>query len=73
VEFFVDDALVGNVTVAPYEFLFNGKPTTNSQAIAYDAAGNSAMSPIATSLTFSYQEKQQSHPSSQIIIQKKTI
>jgi len=47
VEFFVDDALVGNDTTAPYEFEFDGKPTTNSQALAYDAAGNSALSPIA--------------------------
>jgi hypothetical protein len=70
VEFFVDDALVGNATVAPYEFLFNGKPTTNSQAIAYDAAGNSAMSPIATSLSLSYQLKKQSQPNSQTVEMK---
>ncbi|MBE3136287.1 MAG: hypothetical protein IMZ43_02690 [Thermoplasmata archaeon] len=46
VEFYVDDFLVGNATAAPYEFQYNGKPHNFSQAIAYDAAGNSALCPI---------------------------
>jgi hypothetical protein len=52
VEFYVDDALVGSATEAPWEFTYNGKPTTSSQAIAYDAAGNSAMSELATSVVY---------------------
>jgi len=52
VEFYVDDALVGNVTSAPWEFLFEGKPEASSQAIAYDAAGNSAMSEVASSVEY---------------------
>jgi parallel beta-helix repeat protein len=65
VEFYVDDALVGNDTTgpAPYEFEFSGKPETNSQALAYDAAGNSALSPIASYVEYSAQ--QQSSPISQ--------
>jgi hypothetical protein len=57
VEFYVDDALVNSTTVTPYTFLFEGKPTNNSQAIAYDAAGNSALSPVATSFEMSQQQQ----------------
>jgi hypothetical protein len=57
VEFYVDDALVGNATAEPYEFTFNGKPTNSSQALAYDAAGNSALSIVATSLEMSSQQQ----------------
>jgi len=58
VEFYVDDALVGNDTTgpAPYEFEYEGKPQNNSQALAYDAAGNSALSPIAQYIEFSAQQ-----------------
>jgi len=72
VEFFVDDSLVGNATTTPYQFEYKGKPINNSQAIAYDAAGNSAMSPIAVSFEYSNQAQQQSHPSTQTV-QKKNI
>ena len=58
VEFYVDDAFVGNATTAPYTFLFEGKPTNNSQALAYDAAGNSALSPIAQYYEMNYQTQQ---------------
>jgi hypothetical protein len=58
VEFYVDDAFVGNATTAPYTFLFEGKPTNNSQALAYDAAGNSAFSPIAQYYEMNYQTQQ---------------
>jgi hypothetical protein len=51
VEFYVDDALVGNATTIPYEFTYEGSGN-NSQAVAYDAAGNSAMSPIVSSTEF---------------------
>ncbi|HWR27353.1 MAG TPA: PQQ-binding-like beta-propeller repeat protein [Candidatus Thermoplasmatota archaeon] len=57
VEFYVDDALVGNVTTTPYEFEFDGNPTNKSQALAYDAAGNSALSPIAQYVELDYQVK----------------
>jgi uncharacterized repeat protein (TIGR01451 family) len=53
VEFYVDDALVGNDTTAPYEFEYQGTiAMNNSQAIAYDAAGNSAMGPLVHSTEF---------------------
>jgi hypothetical protein len=55
VEFYVDDALVGNATAEPWEFEFDGKPTTSSQGLAYDAAGNSALSPIASYVEYEYQ------------------
>ena len=55
VEFYVDDALVNSTTVTPYTFLFEGKPTNNSQALAYDEAGNSALSPIASYVEFGSQ------------------
>ncbi|HWR63048.1 MAG TPA: Ig-like domain-containing protein, partial [Candidatus Thermoplasmatota archaeon] len=55
VEFYVDGTLIGNVTGEPYEFEFDGKPTNNSQALAYDAAGNSALSPIAQYYEMNYQ------------------
>jgi hypothetical protein len=57
VEFYVDDALVGNATAEPYEFTFNGKPTNSSQALAYDAAGNSALSQVATSMEMGAQQQ----------------
>ena len=43
VEFYVDDALIGTVTTAPYEFLYHGTGQ-DAQAIVYDNAGNSKMS-----------------------------
>jgi hypothetical protein len=45
VEFYVDDFNVGNATIAPWEFIYQGYGKW-AQAIVYDAAGNSAMSPI---------------------------
>ncbi|KYK23166.1 hypothetical protein AYK25_02175 [Thermoplasmatales archaeon SM1-50] len=57
VEFYVDDALVGNVTATPWEFLFEGKPKASSQAIAYDDAGNSAMSEVVSYVEFSSQQQ----------------
>ena len=58
IEFYVDDALVGSVDApGPYEFEFNGKPTTNSYAIAYDAAGNSALGPIVQYVELNYQSQ----------------
>ena len=68
VEFYVDDALVGSVTSEPYEYEYQGTPTTNSYAIAYDAAGNSAMSPIADTIEFSSQ--QQSYNPSILILKQ---
>ncbi|HWR27352.1 MAG TPA: Ig-like domain-containing protein [Candidatus Thermoplasmatota archaeon] len=65
VEFYVDDALVGSVTTAPYEFEFDGNPTNNSKALAYDAAGNSALSPIAQYIEYDYQA--QSYPTIQLL------
>jgi hypothetical protein len=55
VEFYVDGTSVGNDTTEPYEFEFDGKPTNNSQALAYDEAGNSALSPIAQYYEISHQ------------------
>jgi hypothetical protein len=43
VEFYVDDQLVGTVNATPWEFHYQGKGKM-AQAIAYDNAGNSAMS-----------------------------
>lgn len=70
VEFYIDNILVGNDTTAPYEFQYNGRPTTSSQAIAYDAAGNSAMSLIVSSSVYTPNSQQQNYyPSMQILIQ----
>jgi hypothetical protein len=66
VEFYVDDALVGNATTVPYEFLYLGKATNSSQAIAYDAAGNSALSAVASY----YEFNSQSQPIVQLVLQK---
>jgi hypothetical protein len=41
-EFYVDDTLVGTVNRAPFEYLYQGRGRV-CQAIAYDRAGNSAM------------------------------
>jgi hypothetical protein len=57
IEFYVDGALIGSVTEEPYEFLYEGVPEDNSQAIAYDAAGNAAMSPIASSIEVNNQQQ----------------
>jgi hypothetical protein len=49
IEFYLDDALVGNLTTEPYEFVIeigSGKHTV--AVIAYDMAGNSAESSIST-------------------------
>jgi len=66
VEFYVDDALVGNATAESWEFEFDGKPTTSSQGLAYDDAGNSALSPIASYVEYEYQA--QSNPLQQKLI-----
>ncbi len=58
VEFYVDNAFIGSVETPPYEFEFAGKPTNNSQALAYDEAGNSALSPIAQYYEMNYQTRQ---------------
>jgi len=73
VEFYVDGILVGNDTTAPYEFQYNGKPTTSSQAIAYDAAGNSAMSPIVSSLEYTPNSQQQNNNYSSMQILKQML
>jgi hypothetical protein len=65
VEFYVDEALVGNATAEPYEFTYSGKPTNNSQAIAYDAAGNSAMSPIVNDYEYVVVQQQSQQQSTQ--------
>jgi hypothetical protein len=59
VQFFVDDQLVANDTEAPYEFTFLGKPTNTSQALAYDAAGNSQLSQVF--VNYEYGSQQQSY------------
>ncbi len=66
VDFYVDEALVGTVTTSPYEFEYSGKPKTSSQAIAFDAAGNSAMSEVANFIEFSGQQ-QSYNPYTQIL------
>jgi len=56
VEFYADDALVGNTTELPYEFEVAGKIHT-TQCIVYDEAGNSKMSDVVVS--FEYESQQQ--------------
>jgi hypothetical protein len=58
VEFYVDGTFIGNDSTEPYECEFDGKPTNNSQAGAYDNAGNLAFSPIASYYEMSYQTRQ---------------
>jgi hypothetical protein len=43
VEFYIDDQIVGNATSTPWDFHYQGRGKI-AQAIAYDVAGNSAMS-----------------------------
>ena len=57
VEFYVDDVLIGEDGEPPFECLFNGKPTNNSQGLAYDAAGNSAFSPLVYSSEMTVQQQ----------------
>ena len=57
VEFYVDDVLIGEDDEPPFECLFNGKPTNNSQGLAYDAAGNSAFSPLVYSSEMTVQQQ----------------
>jgi hypothetical protein len=45
VEYYVNDVIVGNATIAPWNCLFQGHGLW-AQAIAYDAAGNSGMSQV---------------------------
>jgi len=72
VEFYADDALVGSVTQTPYTFevtyTIAGKPHT-AQCIVYDAAGNSALSPVVVSLEVNSQQ-QQLYPSVQLLKEK---
>ncbi len=57
VEFYADDALVGEDTDgAPYEFLVESKIHT-AQCIVYDAAGNSKMSDVVTSFDYGNQQQ----------------
>jgi hypothetical protein len=48
VEFYVDDYLVGEAFVDPWDYLYQGRGKF-PQAIVYDVAGNSKMSPTITS------------------------
>jgi hypothetical protein len=57
VEFYADDALVGEVTTTPYEFTVDGKIHT-AQCIVYDAAGNSKMSDVITAYDLNSQQSQ---------------
>ena len=61
VEFYVADALEASITAAPWEYLYQG---TNgpAQCIAYDAAGNSAVSNEAVVLVYEVNNQQQSSP-----------
>jgi hypothetical protein len=57
VEFYADDALVGEDTDgAPYEFLVESKIST-AQCIVYDEAGNSKMSDVVTSFEYGSQQQ----------------
>ncbi len=56
VEFYADDAIVGNVTTPPYEFLVESKIST-AQCIVYDEAGNSKMSDVVTSYDYGSQQQ----------------
>ncbi len=68
VQFYADDAYVGNDTTAPYEFLIESKIHT-AQCIVYDMAGNSKMSDVVTS--YDYGSQQQYYNSLQLLQQKK--
>jgi hypothetical protein len=56
VEFYADDALVGEDLDAPYEFLVESKIST-AQCIVYDEAGNSKMSDVVTSFEYGSQQQ----------------
>jgi hypothetical protein len=59
VEFYADDALVGEVTdgTSPYTFEVDGKIHT-AQCIVYDAAGNSKLSDVITAYDLNSQQSQ---------------
>jgi len=58
VEFYVADALLGNVTAAPWEFLYQGNGPGPAQCIAYDVAGNSKMSDSVAEFEIQSQQSQ---------------
>jgi hypothetical protein len=66
VEFYVADALVGTVNATPWEFLYLGTDNP-AQGIAYDAAGNSAISEAVDVYAYEVQG-QQSTPLTQLLL-----
>jgi hypothetical protein len=66
VEFYVDDVLAGNLTAPPWEFTFLGKIVDHTQALVYDNAGNTKLSPIGSE--FGYGEY--SSQTTKIVVQK---
>jgi hypothetical protein len=52
VEFYVDDEFIGEATSEPWEYSYEGSGKT-AQAIVYDTAGNSQMSDVVDSVSFS--------------------
>ncbi|MBE3136403.1 MAG: hypothetical protein IMZ43_03285 [Thermoplasmata archaeon] len=72
VEFYVASILVGNVTAAPYEFLYEGTGTP-AQAIVYDAAGNSKISNEVAVTAYEINSQQQSTPFAHMFMSLKNI
>jgi hypothetical protein len=66
VEFYVADALVGTVNATPWEFLYQGTDNP-AQGIAYDAAGNSAISDAVDVYAYDVQS-QQSTPLTHLLL-----
>jgi hypothetical protein len=64
VDFYVNDVIVGTAYSVPYEFIYHGTGTV-VQAIAYDCAGNWAITPSITMPLMSPQSQSQISPSIQ--------
>ena len=64
VEFYVADALVANITEAPWEYLYIGTDSP-AQCIVYDGAGNSAVSNSAVVLSYEVNSQPQSYLNTQ--------
>jgi hypothetical protein len=72
VEFYVDDQLVGYANATPWEFHYTGNGKM-AQAIAYDNAGNSAMSPQIKDLALVFNSQSVQSLNGMLSFQQKQI
>jgi hypothetical protein len=71
VEFYIDDVFLGNATAFPYTMIYHGTGK-DADAIAYDNAGNSAMT-VQVSYNDLMIAMQQSFPDKFVMVQKQLL